>query len=96
MPTHREEEYRLRELKTELQQLKQEGQSIKAEADTNRRHETGLGQKIRRKIEEKKKLSMHLMQLRNAKEEEEPEEDIATYVSDKAWLKCMLLFSVHY
>ncbi len=45
--------------------------------------ETGLSEKIRRKLEEKKRLSMKLTQVQNAmEEEEEPEQDIATYVSE--------------
>ncbi len=78
----RDENQRLHQLKAELQQLQLKGQSFCTERETNRRLETGLSEKIRRKLDEKKKLSMKLTQLHNAREEEESVQDMATYVSE--------------
>ena len=72
---------RLSRLNGDLRQLKQEGQALSGECDINKRQATALGEKIRRKLGEKKKLTMAVSELRNAREEEEPEEDTATYVS---------------
>ncbi len=78
----RDEKQRLDQLKMELQQLQQEGQSLNNERDTSVRLERELSEKIRRKLGEKKKISVTLNQLRNAREEEQAEQDIATYVSE--------------
>ena len=77
----REENDRLSHLHGDLHQLNQEGQAIASECDVNKRQLAALGAKIHRRLGEKKKLSIVVTKLRNAREEEEPEEDTATYVS---------------
>ncbi len=79
----------------ELQQLQRDGQSLVNERTTSRRHEVGLGEKIRRKLEQKKKMSVQLNQLRNASEEEQAEQDeqdIATYVNT---IRVFVNFNIH-
>jgi len=81
---YREQETAKGQLEAQQRQLGAMGQSLRRERDTNNRQLSGLTDKIRRKHGEKKKLSLTLNQLNMAREEEEPEEDIGTYVSNQA------------
>ena len=69
-------------LQASLQQLQGEGKSLTTEGNTNKVQIRSISGKIHRKLGDKRKLSLKLMELRNAREEEEePQENIATYVS---------------
>lgn len=77
----RDEEEKLSHLRRDHSCIEQECKELDNEGNTNKRQVAALGEKIRRKMEAKRKLKMSFMKLQNAQEEEEPEEDTATYVS---------------
>lgn len=77
----RDEEARLAGLRQELDDLRRQEGECRQKMEGSRRHMQAAMRKIKDKMAEKRKICAAMEELRNAQEEEEPEEDIATYVS---------------
>ena len=76
----RHEEARLSTLRSELDSLRHEALRMRDEQNRNKRQMSEVSQRLKRKAQEKQQLTLRITELKNAQEEEETEEDIATYV----------------
>ncbi len=76
----RDEETRLEGLRQGLDELRREEGECRGKVDSNKRHMQAAMRKVRDRMTEKRKVNAAIEDLQNAQEEEEPEEDIATYV----------------
>ncbi len=77
----KDEETRLADLELSLQDHQRRGAELMQAVNKNRRYADDIAGRIKRKMMEKRKLAQKIGELQSAQEEEEPEEDIATYVS---------------
>ncbi len=77
----REERSHLDTLRAERDTLGRERRQLEDLVERNKRSVIEAMRKIKKKNEEKRKLMGTIEELKNAEDEEEPEEDIATYVS---------------
>ena len=77
----RDEMRQLEELRGVFDRSQQEERQMRNHMDHNKRLVSEAVAKVKRKAAEKRYLMGKIEELRNAQEEEEPEEDIATYVS---------------
>lgn len=68
-------------LHSELQALREEASRLRDDAQRQKRQVSEVTQRLRRKANEKNKLTLAITELKNAQEEEETEVDTATYVS---------------
>ena len=84
----REEEAQLDSLRGERDGLESIRRQVDQQVDRNRRSVVEAIRKVKRKVAEKRNLTMSIEELKNAEDEEEPEEDIATYV---CYFCCFLL-----
>ena len=87
----REEEARFSGLERELDGLQREAEAAAQGVTRDQRCVQDAAGKIRRRMSDKRSLKTKIEELLNAQEEEEPEEDIATYVS----LQCATLNNAH-
>ena len=76
----RDEEARLASLRSALEELRGEERSHQRNMEESKRHMMGAMRRIKEKALEKRKVVSAMEELQNAQEEEEPEEDITTYV----------------
>ena len=77
----KDEEQRQHDLNKSLERLWKEFDEMGEKVSVDSNHVTGIVNKIKRKMKEIRHLKFKIEELQNAQEEEEPEEDIATYVS---------------
>lgn len=78
----RDEEARFAGLREVVRELQEEMAEVRRRVDREKRSVRDAAAKVKRKMAEKRKVKVAMEELENAQEEEEPEEDIATYVSD--------------
>ena len=77
----REEEARHSALRRALEELQRELEGVRGRMGQDRQRAKEAAGKMKRKTAERRRLEAAMTELVNAQEEEEPEEDIATYVS---------------
>ena len=75
-------------LRAEMEKLDGEKMQLGSQMKQNKRSRDEGVHKVKRKMVQKRKVEMAIEELRNAEEEEEPEEDIATYVHITMLLLC--------
>lgn len=91
----RDEQERLGRQKKGVADLQQELRDLQEKVDVNKRYVGDAGRKIKRKTTEKWTIKSEIEKLQNAEEEEEPEEDIATYVSPRISRYCQSTIPVN-